>query len=103
MRDSPERDIWFLGVMLQGSYQMWRVLAWDAAAVAAAAVAVPPIPPPAPRGRPPRATAPRPRPPPPPPPPAAPYAVHTDQVGLDESYIGPQKVNIGPPNVKTED
>ena len=26
VRDSPERDIWFLGVMLQGSYQMWRVL-----------------------------------------------------------------------------
>ena len=30
-------------------------------------------------------------------------AVHTDQVGLDESYIGPQKVNIGPREVKTED
>ena len=26
VRDSPERDIWFLHVMLQGSYQMWRVL-----------------------------------------------------------------------------
>ena len=69
---------------------------WDAAA--AAAVAVPPIPPPAPRGRPPRATAPG-----PPPPPGAPYAVHTDQVGLDESYIGLLKVNIGPEKVKTED
>ena len=33
----------------------------------------------------------------------APYAAHTDQVRLDESYIGPPKVNIGPPNVKTED
>ena len=26
VRDSPERDIWFLHVMLQGSYQMGRVL-----------------------------------------------------------------------------
>ena len=71
---------------------------WDAAAAVAA---IPPITPAAPRGRPPRdprdPRRPRRR------PAGAPYAAHTDQVRLDESYIGPPKVNIGPPNVKTED
>ena len=51
----------------------------------------------------PRATAAGDRPATPATPAGAPYAAHTDQVRLDESYIGPPKVNIGPPNVKTED
>ena len=70
---------------------------WDAVAVvAAAAVAAAAVPPPAPRGRPPRATAPRPPRPPATPaaspaprrrPAGAPYAAHTGQVRLDESYM----------------
>ena len=84
VRNSLERDIWFLHVMLQGSYQMWRVLGTPPSSA-------PPSrwrPPPAPRRGPPT------RPPWAPPPPGAPYAFHTDQVRLDGSYMDLRKSKL---------